>query len=70
MTPVRFHNCVICSFLPGFAHASMAQPCKRDAALAPATAENERLSRRTPTRAKQRVHFCAFCEFCVRLKNH
>ena len=46
MTPVRFHNFVICSLLPGFAHSSMAQPCKRKAALVQATAENERLSRR------------------------
>ena len=48
MTFVCFHNCVIRSFLPGFAHASMAQPCKLEAAVSRATAENERLSRRTP----------------------
>ena len=48
MTPVRFHNSVICSLLPGFAHASMALPCKLEAAVSRATAENERASRRTP----------------------
>ena len=48
VTPVRFHNSVICSLLPGFAHASMALPCKLEAAVSRATAENERASRRTP----------------------
>ena len=60
MTPVRFHNSVICSLLPGFAHASMAQPCKRETALAPATAENERLPCRMP---RSRMGFFSLCCF-------
>ncbi|MBO4443184.1 MAG: hypothetical protein J5814_00220 [Bacteroidaceae bacterium] len=47
MTPVRFHNYVISSFLPASAHASMAQPCKLEAAFAWTKAENDRLSCRT-----------------------